>query len=310
MMPAIVGRDPTNGDLGIAVESKSLAVGAIAPWARAGAGAIAVMGAQSMTSIYGQRGLDLLSSGKSPEEIIQPLMSADMRASWRQVAVVDAQGRSDTFTGADLRASVGGRAGGLSDHDLAVVGGTLFGGGTLRLMADTFQRTGGGLWERLMEALRAGEHMGGETRDPGQHSAALLVVRQGGGYGGFDDRLIDLRVDDDPRPVEKLQELLAIHVEHFLPSEPADLVSVDKDVAREVQTRLALTGDFRGWITGTYDAATRAALEQFATRENLEERLQPDGRIDYRVLVRLGVHELWWRQAPTARGAAPWGGRP
>ena len=307
-MPAIVGRDPTNGDLGVAVESKSLAVGAIAPWARPGVGAIATIGAESTTSIYGQRGLDLLSSGKSPEEVIQILRSADTRASWRQVAIVDAQGRPSTFTGPEMKAALSGWAGGLTGSDVAVVGHGLIGEGTLKLMADTFQRTRGRLWERLMEALRAGEHMGGDSRDPGQHSATLLVVRQGSGYGGFNDRMIDLRVDDHDHPVEELQRLLAIHVEHFLPSEPDDLVPVDKDLAREVQTRLARTGDYRGWITGTYDAATRAALEQFAARENLEERLQPDGRIDYRVLVRLGVHELWWRQALPDRGAAQRGG--
>ncbi len=301
-MPAIVGRDPSNGDLGVAVESKSLAVGAVAPWARAGVGAVAVVGVENTS--YGPRGLDLLSSGKSPEEVSQLLTSADERASQRQIAVVDAQGRSSAFTGADLAASSF-RGCDVTGPDVAVVGIALIGEGTLKLMADTFQRTRGRLWERLMEALRAGEHMGGDSRDPGQHSAALLVVRQGGGYGRFNDRMIDLRVDDDPHPVEELQRLLAIHVEHFLPSDPDDLVPVDKELAREVQTRLARNGDYHGWITGTYDAATRAALEKFAARKNLEERLQPDGRIDYRVLERLGVSELLWRlRASTNRGAA------
>jgi uncharacterized Ntn-hydrolase superfamily protein len=302
-MPAIVGRDPTNGDLGVAVESKTLAAGAFVPWARAGVGAIATLGAESTTSIYGQRGLDLLASGKSPEEVIQLLRTADPRASWRQVAVVDAQGRHFTFTGPELKVMFSGWTGGWAGPDAAVVGGGLIGEGTLKLMADTFQRTRGPLWVRLMEALRAGQHMGGDSRDPGQHSAALLVVRRGGGYGGFNDRMIDLRVDDDPQPVKALQQLLDIHVEHFLPSEPDDLVVVDKNLAGEMQRQLARTGDYHGWIMGTYDAATRAALEQFAMRENLDERLQPDGRVDYRVLARLGVPELRWQRASTNSGA-------
>jgi uncharacterized Ntn-hydrolase superfamily protein len=309
-MPAIVGLDAANGDLGVAVESKTLAAGATTPWARAGVGAIATLGIENMASIYGQRGLDLLASGKAPEEVVQNLTSADARASWRQVAVVDANGRTATFTGADhsaSTASTGRLTGGLIGPNVVVVGGGLIGEGTLRLMIDTFERTPGALWERLMSALRAGRQMGGDTsRETGQHSAALLVVRQGGGYGGFSDRLIDLRVDDDPdgRPVEKLQRLLGTHAEYFLPSEPGDLISVDKELARELQTRLARSGDYHGWITGNYDAATRAALEKFATRENLEERLQPDERIDYRVLARLGVPELWWWQASINRGLA------
>jgi uncharacterized Ntn-hydrolase superfamily protein len=296
-MPAIVGRDSSNGDLGVAVESKSLAAGARAPLARAGVGAVATLGVESTS--YWQRGLDLLASGMSPQEVIQHLTRTDEYAGHRQVAVVDAQGRSGTYTGQDLKDIFGGWTGGVHDPDVAIVGHGLIGEGTLKLMAETFQRSRARLWERLMAALRAGQHMGGDFREPGQHSAALLVVRRGGGYGGFDDHMIDLRVDDHHDPIEELQRLLAIHVEHFLPSEPADLVPLNKELAREVQIRLAHTGDYRGWIAGIYDAATRAALEQFAARENLEERLQPDSRIDYRVLERLGVPKLWWQRGST-----------
>jgi uncharacterized Ntn-hydrolase superfamily protein len=287
-MPMIVGRDPATRDLGIAVAQKTLASGALVPWARAGVGAIATVGAVVNTS-YGPRGLELLASGAPPEEVVRRLTSGDERASQRQMAVVDAHGRSAIFTGASVASSEDGWAGGVYGPDIAVVGSRLRGEATVTAMAEMFQRTSGLLWERLMAALDAGLNLDGDIRPRRQHSAALLVVRQGGGRGGFDDRMIDLRVDDDPRPVDELYRLLRIHERLFLPCDPADLVPVDEALTRAVQARLAFIGDYHGWITGDYDGATRAALEQFAARENLEERLQPDGRLDPRVLERLEV---------------------
>ncbi len=288
-MTVIVGRDPANGDLGIAVARKFLAIGALAPHARAGVGAIATLGYRINTS-YGPRGLDLLASGAEPEEIARLLTSGDELAGQRQIGIVDAQGRSAIFTGADLTSSKDGWAGGVHGPNIVAMGSRLQGEATVTAMADTFERTRGSLWERLLAALDAGQRMGGDIRERWQqHSAALLVVRQGGGRGGFDDRMIDLRVDDHDHPVEELQRLLRIHEYLFLPCDPADLVPVDEELARALQAKLAFMGDYDGSITGTYDAATRTALEQFAARENLEERLQPDGRLDPKVLERLQI---------------------
>jgi uncharacterized Ntn-hydrolase superfamily protein len=95
---SIVGRDAANGDLGIAVQSKFLAVGAVVPWARGGVGAVATQ-SWANTS-YGPRGLDLLAGGMSAQEALAALTGADERAEQRQAGIVDAQGRSATFTGA------------------------------------------------------------------------------------------------------------------------------------------------------------------------------------------------------------------
>lgn len=300
-MATIVGRDTETDDLGIATESKTLAVGAASSWARAGVGAIAVMGIEE--SIQGRTGLELLESGKTPEEVAALLTSAHPRAAWRQFAIVDARGRSYTYTGVELAQSFSYRA--LHAPDLAVAGAAEVGEGILKLMADIFQGTTGRLWTRLMAALHAGQHMVGDTRQPGQNSAALLVVRQGGGYGGYDDRLIDLRVDDHPRPVEKLDELLAIHAGQFLPAESDDLVPVDADLARALQERLAGLGDFHGWITGAYDAATRTALERFAARETLEQVLRGDQLLDRRIIERLGLADQWRLRAAHVRAVSP-----
>jgi uncharacterized Ntn-hydrolase superfamily protein len=300
-MPTIVGRDAENDDLGVAMETKTLAVGADGPWARAGVGALAITGIED--PVYGRAGLDLLASGKSPEEVAALLTRADPRAGWRQIALVDTRGRSYTSTGWELAQAFSYRA--LHAPELAVVSAAEVGEGILKLMADTFQRTPGRLWTRLMTALHAGQHMVGDTRQPGQHSAALLVVRHGGGYGGYDDRLIDLRVDDHPKPVEKLDELLAIHAGQFLPPEPDDLVPVDASLAKAIQERLADLGDFHGWITGTYDVPTRTALERFAARETLEQLLRTDFTLDRRIIERLGLTEQWRLRAAHYRAVSP-----
>jgi uncharacterized Ntn-hydrolase superfamily protein len=285
----IIGCDPANSDLGIAAARKFLSVGALVPWARAGVGAIATLGSRANTS-YGPRGLELLASGAEPEEVVRLLTSSDERAGQRQLGIVDAQGRSAIFTGTDLTSSKDGWAGGIHGPNVVAMGNRLQGEATVTAMADTFQQTSGPLWERLLAALDAGLRMGGDIRERWQqHSAALLVVRQGGGRGGFDDRMIDLRVDDHDHPVEEIQRLLRIHEYLFLPCDPADLVPVDEELARALQAKLAFMGDYDGSITGDYNAATRTALEQFAARENLEERLQPDGRLDPKVLERLQI---------------------
>src|SRR5512147_997978 len=106
---SIVGYDPQTGDLGIAVQSKFLAVGAIVPWARAGVGAIATQ-AWANTS-YGPRGLELLAEGESPDEVVATLTAADPQADQRQFGIVDARGHAATYTGAGCNPWAGGRAG-------------------------------------------------------------------------------------------------------------------------------------------------------------------------------------------------------
>jgi uncharacterized Ntn-hydrolase superfamily protein len=279
---SIVGRDGANGDLGIAVQSKFLAVGAVVPWARAGVGAIATQ-SYANTS-YGPRGLELLGSGKSAEEVVAALTADDAGAAQRQVGIVDAQGRSATFSGAGCHAWAGGIAG----PEFAAQGNILVGEDTVRALADTFQRSSGPLAHRLLGALAAGQQAGGDRR--GQQSAALLVVRAGGGYAGFNDRYIDLRVDDYPDPIVELGRLLAQHELYFLPPEPADFIPVDGALASEIQALLTSSGDYHGAITGVFDEATRAALERYSGRENLEERLASDARIDRKVLEYLRAH--------------------
>ncbi|HEX6797093.1 MAG TPA: DUF1028 domain-containing protein, partial [Ktedonobacterales bacterium] len=192
-----------------------------------------------------------------------------------------------TFTGPECNTWAGGVAG---EH-CAAQGNILVGKATIVALAETFQRTTGPLWRRLLAALAAGQAAGGDSR--GQQSAALLVVRPGGGYGGFNDRLMDLRVDDAPHPIEDLARLVAMHELYFLKPAPDDFVPIDAALAAELQRRLTGSGDYSGPISGQFDAATFAALEKYGARENLEERLlhdPADARLDRLVLAYLREH--------------------
>ena len=273
---SIVARDTQAGELGIAVQSKFLAVGAVVPWARAGVGAIATQ-AWANTS-YGPRGLELLVTGLSAEETLAQLLSTDEGRPSRQVGIVSFNGSPATYTGDQCFPWAGGRVG----ADYACQGNILVGEDTVLAMAHTFEQTGGRLCDRLLAALAAGQAAGGDSR--GQQSAALLVVRDRGGYGGFNDRFIDLRVDDHPQPIEELQRILQLHKLYLFPPEPADIFPIDQTIARELQTLLTTSGDYQGAITGSYDDITRDAFRQYSGRENLEERWFEDARIDRVVL--------------------------
>ena len=273
---SIVARDPQTGELGIAVQSKFLAVGAVVPWARAGVGAIATQ-SWANTS-YGPRGLELLASGLSGDETLARLLESDEGRAQRQVGMVGASGQPVTYTGESCFPWAGGQTG---EH-YACQGNILVSEETVRAMGRAFEETSGLLCDRLVAALAAGQAAGGDSR--GQQSAALLVVREKGGYSGFNDRFIDLRVDDHPRPIEELARLLALHKLYLFPPRPQDILLIDTALAAELQHLLTRSGDYRGNITGIYDDITRDALRAFNGRENLEEHWFEDARIDRVVL--------------------------
>jgi uncharacterized Ntn-hydrolase superfamily protein len=278
---SIVGHDPRTGDLGIATQSKFLAVGAVVPWARAEVGAIATQSWANTT--YGPDGLALLEQGLNPQEVITRLVAGDDRPGHRQVGIVDAQGRSATFTGDDSFAWAGGVAG----PHYAAQGNILVNEETVQAMAQTFieqQTSGQGeLADHLMVALAAGQAAGGDSR--GVQAAALLVVRKGGGYSGFNDRYVDLRVDDHPMPIAELRRVLELHHLYFQDPDPASLLPIEGDVLRELRELLHDAGYLITLPTeDTYDPVTAAAFDKFTGRENLEDRVQPGALIDPVVL--------------------------
>ncbi len=201
---SIVGRDPENGDLGVAVQSKFFAVGAVVPWARAGVGAIAT---QSWTNTtYGSKGLKLLEDGLNAQQALDQLVDSDDGRSQRQVGIIDADGKVANYTGDECLEWAGAHSGG----DYSAQGNLLVSGAVVDAMGQAFEETEGELAEKLMAALIAGQEKGGDRR--GQQAAALLVVRENGGEGGFNDRYIDLRVDDHKQPIKELRRLLKIQL--------------------------------------------------------------------------------------------------
>jgi uncharacterized Ntn-hydrolase superfamily protein len=273
---SIVARDPQKGELGIAVQSKFLAVGAVVPWAKAGVGAIATQ-SWANTS-YGPHGLELLENGLPANEVLTELTRKDESRAMRQVGIIGVSGAPATYTGEECFPWAGGHTG---EH-YACQGNILVGEDTVLAMARTFEETAGHLSDRLIAALAAGQEAGGDSR--GQQSAALLVVRERGGYEGFNDRFIDLRVDDHMQPIDELQRILQLHKLYLFPTKPDDILAIDHELAVELQERLTLSGDYQGNITGSYDESTRDAFRKFSGRENLEERWFEDARIDRVVL--------------------------
>ena len=204
---SIVGYDLNNGDLGIAVQSKFFAVGAVVPWAETGVGAIATQSWANTT--FGPRGLELLKIGLSAQQTLDHLIKDDSGQKTRQVGIVDANGNVANYTGEECH----GWAGAVSGKDYTAQGNILAGQDVVKAMGTAFEKMEGELADKLMAALFAGQENGGDKR--GQQSAALLVVRKKGGYGGFNDRYIDLRVDDAEKPIQELQRLLEIHKKFF-----------------------------------------------------------------------------------------------
>jgi uncharacterized Ntn-hydrolase superfamily protein len=274
---SIVAFDPEGPCWGIAVASKFPAVGAVVPWAAAGAGAIATQSFANTS--YGPRGLQLMASGKSSEEALQALLADDPGREQRQVGLVDARGASATFTGRECYAWAGGKTG----EGFSAQGNILRGPEVIEALAETFAASHDDFPGRLLSALLAADRAGGDRR--GRQSAALLVVRAGAGYGGFNDVWLDYRVDDHPDPVPRLAELLELHRLYFGKSAPEDELSVRGEVGRELQTMMKRLGFYNGEPTGEYDEPTRESLRAFIGNENFEDRTDFDaGRIDAPVL--------------------------
>ena len=269
---SLVACDLEAGDWGVAVASKFLAVGAVVPWGRAGAGAVATQAAANLS--YGPSGLDLLADGLPADQVVAKLTNADDEREHRQVGIVDAQGQGATFTGGSSLDWAGGQAG----DGYAIQGNILAGPPVVAAMADAWKASVGEAFERrLLSALAAGDHAGGDRR--GRQSAALRVWREGAAYGGVLDIAIDLRADDHPAPIDELGRLLDLHDLYFGKPDPAALLPLEGDLATEVATRL----ESLGYPTAT---SLTEALDTWAGTENFEVRLVP-GKLDPVILTQL-----------------------
>ncbi|MEK3857133.1 DUF1028 domain-containing protein [Cytobacillus sp. FSL H8-0458] len=271
---SIIGYDPKEKEWGIAVQSKFLGVGAVVPFAKEGIGAVATQ-SYANTS-YGPRALQLMEEGKTAEEALDIITKDDPEKELRQVGLLDSMGNPATFTGEGCY----NWAGGITGPHFAAQGNILVDEKTVEAMGQTFISTDGTLAERLLAALNAGQAAGGDSR--GQQSAALLVVKEAGGYGGFNDRYIDLRVDDHPEPIADLIRIYHLQQLYFAPSKAERIRAIEGELKEELVRELTRLDYLK---IGQGDEQLLKALTAFIHTENFEAREQEAGKIDLDVLA-------------------------
>lgn len=199
---SIVARDPNTGELGVAVQSHWFSVGPIVAWAEAGVGAVATQ--SFVDPSYGKNGLELMRGGKSAPETLKELLAKDEGREVRQVAMIDAQGRVDAWTGKnDIQA-----AGHIVGKNFSVQANLMLNDKAWPAMSRAFENAKGDLADRMLAALDAAQAVGGDIR--GKQSAALLVVTGKPTGQAWKDRTFDLRVDDSAEPLKELRRLVRL----------------------------------------------------------------------------------------------------
>ncbi|MBI3004936.1 MAG: DUF1028 domain-containing protein [Ignavibacteriales bacterium] len=301
---SIAAFDPGNGDVGVAVQSKFPNVRPVVPWAESGVGAVAT---QSFANVsFGPKGLTLMRNGATAEEALSILIANDSLRQTRQVGIVDAKGHAASWTGNECFDWAGGTAGEnwggkgmqVTGKGFAAQGNILVGKETVEAMARVFESTKGSLADRLVASLVAGGKAGGDRR--GEESAALLVKRKGAGYDGTTDDYIDISIYDHPKPLQELERLYKLHKLYFFRTEAKNLISIDASISKELQSILkdkAYKGMefYAGPVNGTFDGATKKALQDFMGWENYDVRIRDDDKIDKEVLEDIRKNYAEWK---------------
>lgn len=276
---SIAAWDRETGDLGVAVASRFLAVGAVVPWVEADVGAIATQALANVS--FGPDGLARLRAGEGANATVAALTRADEGIADRQLGVVDATGAATSFTGDACLDWAGGTAG----DGYAIQGNILAGPAVVEAMEQAWHAHAAAAFPgRLLQVLLAGDRAGGDRR--GRQSSAILVKRRGAGYGGVTDQLVDLRVDDHADPCSELIRLYAIQQLLFGTTSESEWIAIDDVVAKEIRGALRARGNHVA-VAGPWDADLEEALKIWVGNENLEERWYGGDRIDPVVLEHL-----------------------
>ena len=200
---SIVARDPETGEMGVAVQSHWFSVGTIVTWAEAGVGAIATQ--SFVNASFGPRGLEMLKQGMTSQQVVDSLLATDEGREFRQLAIIDTKGNAASFTGKKCIQP----AGNIVGDNFSCQANLMINDKVWPAMAQAFKNAEGPLAERMMAALEAGQKAGGDIR--GKQSAAMLIVKGKSTGKVWEDRLIDIRVDDSPEPIKELKRLLKVH---------------------------------------------------------------------------------------------------
>jgi len=264
---SIVAVDSETNEFGVAVASRVFDAGYIVPWIEADIGAVA---SQALANPYlGRWALGELSKGRAADEVLTIILEMDSTPEERQIGIVDKNGRSAAFTGKNTIP----RAGHKTVPYISVQGNILTGPEVIDSMLKVFLEMKGPLAERLLLALEAGERAGGDKR--GKQSAALYVVRKGGGYQGVDDRLVELKVVDNLEPIKELRRQYELWQYAFLAPAYLRLSLEEKNKEKIFLERAyslllkALNSDLK--IPEVYNAlAWEFALRRIFVKETLE----------------------------------------
>ncbi|HEX6249137.1 MAG TPA: DUF1028 domain-containing protein [Nocardioidaceae bacterium] len=274
---SIVARSADGQSWGVAVASKFLAVGSAVPAAVAGVGAIATQAEANVA--YKGLALSHLDEGATASVALQRLLEEDDGREHRQVGLVDVDGNAAMHTGHECFDW----AGGVTDQDVSIQGNILTGPEVVEAMKQAWDDSAHepDLARRLLAALRAGDEAGGDKR--GRQSAALLVVREGAGYGGNDDVAVDLRVDDHAEPVTELARLLDLNDLYLTASKDEEKVPVDEALAAELDDRARRLGhhDFHAWVgSENYEMrVSRAGEERWVDQRVLDILREQSGDV-------------------------------
>jgi uncharacterized Ntn-hydrolase superfamily protein len=223
---SIVAIDKRSGEMGVAVQSHWFSVGSVVTWAEAGVGVVATQAFVDVS--YGPLGLALMKGGKTPQQALKSLLATDPRPEVRQVSMLDVRGRVATHTGKKCVAE----AGHISGRGFSCQANIMRSRRVWRDMANSFRRSKGSLAERLMLALESAERAGGDLR--GRQSAAILVVKVVGSSMPWQDRVVDLRVEDNPQPLVEMRRLLRIQ-QAYVHANNGDLMTEKGDVNRALE---------------------------------------------------------------------------
>ncbi len=199
---SIVARDPVTGDLGVAVQSHWFSVGAMVTWAEPGVGAVATQ--SFVEPAYGPKGLALMRDGVAAPDAMAKLVAADPQSAVRQLGFVDAQGHAGAHTGARCIVFAGHHVGAGYTVQANLMGNDK----VVPAMAKAYESATGDLTDRMLAALDAAQAVGGDIR--GCQSAAILVVSGKRSETPWNEKKIDLRVEDSPAPLVELRRLVTL----------------------------------------------------------------------------------------------------
>jgi len=280
---SIVAADPSMGDVGVGVASKFIAVGHIVPWAQTDVGAVAT---QAWANVkFGPKALLYLKKMMKPEDVIKKLLSNDPRKDHRQIGIVNAKGEAAAYTGPQCLPY----AGHIVGNGFSVQGNILVGQEVLEAMAKSFETTKGELVDKILAALEAGDKAGGDRR--GRQSAAVLVMRRCGGYGGCRegvDKYVDIRVDDHQDPVSELKRIFRLWEATLLRREPETELLEWENVWRDIAKALIRLGYISRMPRTPHSRTLYKAFERWATENNFENKLRKDRKVwksIYRYLI-------------------------